>query len=55
MPALTAALGGKLPEVQVLQLEVNKGGELACSYPGFREALQVWGIMSRSQGTKRSP
>lgn len=34
-PALTAALGGKLPEVQVLQLEVNKGGELARSYPGL--------------------
>lgn len=34
-PALTAALRGKLPEIQVLQLEVDKGGELARSYPGL--------------------
>lgn len=33
--ALTAALRGKLPKVQVLQLEVDEGGELACSYPGL--------------------
>jgi len=33
--ALTAALRGKLPEVQVLQLEVDEGGELARSYPGL--------------------
>lgn len=31
-PALTAALRGELPEVQVLQLEVDEGCELAGSY-----------------------
>lgn len=41
--ALTAALRGEFPQVQVLQLEVDEGGELAGSYPRLREALQVWG------------
>lgn len=39
--ALTAALRGEFPEVQVLQREVDEGGEFAASYPGLGEALQV--------------
>lgn len=51
---LTAALRGEFPEVQVLQREVDEGGEFAASYPGLGEALQVWRVPSRSQGTKGS-
>lgn len=37
---LTAVFRSKLPQVQVLHGEVDKGGQLAGS-PGFRETLQV--------------
>lgn len=55
MLALTAALRGEFPEVQVLQREVDEGGEFAASYPGLREALQVWRDTSRSQKDKGKP
>lgn len=46
---LTAVFGSKLPQVQVLHGEVDKGGQLAGS-PGFRETLQVFD-RQESQGT----
>lgn len=47
---LTAVLGGKLPQVQVLHGEVDKGGQLAGS-PSLREALQVFAGQESQGGT----